>query len=446
MTLWTVFVDCSLFAGLMVIGQILRSKIKFFQKTLIPASLIGGLLGLIFGPELLGILPFSSSISGYAGILIALVFAAMPIGDKSSKEDLKSVGGMFINVTGIAVAQYLFGLVVCVYILGHFWELNNGFGLIMATGFYGGHGTAGAVGAAYADLGWAEAQDLMMFSATFGIIMGIVVGMVIINWGTRKGYTSYVKSPDQLPEELRTGLIDPKIQKASGKITISPISLDPLAFHLGLILIPSLAGYLLSEFISSKISLLSIPVFCLSLIFGFIFQKILVTTKTDKYVDRPTIQRISGTCTDFLVVSGVASIKISVVASYMIPLMITFIGGLILNWIWFMTVGRDSSKKDWFERNMMVWGHATGVAATGVLLQRVVDPDLKSRGIEDSGIADIFNRPILIALQVLPPIFLTIGGMYVHLTIGAVALVMILLLVAALIFKWWVPGMNAKSK
>lgn len=28
-----------------------------------------------------------------------------------------------------------------------------------------------------------------------------------------------------------------------------------------------------------------------------------------------------------------------------------------------------------------LWGHATGVAATGVLLQRVVDPDLKSRGI-----------------------------------------------------------------
>ena len=43
---------------------------------------------------------------------------------------------------------------------------------------------------------------------------------------------------------------------------------------------------------------------------------------------------------------------------------------------------------------MMVWGHATGVAATGVLLQRVADPEMKSRGIEDSGVADIFNRPM----------------------------------------------------
>ena len=56
---------------------------------------------------------------------------------------------------------------------------------------------------------------------------------------------------------------------------------------------------------------------------------------------------------------------------------------------------------------MMVWGHACGVAATGVMLQRIVDPELKSRGIEDSGISDLLNRPIIIGLQIIPPLLMS---------------------------------------
>lgn len=35
-------------------------------------------------------------------------------------------------------------------------SLNDGFGLILATGFYGGHGTAAAVGEIYKDYGYLD--------------------------------------------------------------------------------------------------------------------------------------------------------------------------------------------------------------------------------------------------------------------------------------------------
>lgn len=56
-----------------------------------PASLIGGFIGLILGPSYFNIIPFSNQLSGYAGILIAIIFACMPIGDnqKISRKDLK---------------------------------------------------------------------------------------------------------------------------------------------------------------------------------------------------------------------------------------------------------------------------------------------------------------------------------------------------------------------
>ena len=72
--------------------------------------------------------------------------------------------------------------------------------------------------------------------------------------------------------------------------------------------------------------------------------------------------------------------------TFAVPLIVVCAAGFIINWFWFIVVGSKSSEEDCSKHNMMVWGHATGVAATGVLLQRVVDPEMMSRGIEDSGV------------------------------------------------------------
>lgn len=443
MTLWTVFTDVSFMAGLLLLGQIMRAKIKIFQKLLIPPSLLAGFMALAFGPNGLKIIPFSSSLGTYASVLIVLIFAAMPIGDRPTKDQLSgpAIGGMFFNITGIAVLQYGVGMFLTVYVLNFFYKLNPGFGLMMATGFYGGHGTAAAVGDEFAKLGWKEASALGYTTATVGIVGGIILGIIIINWGARKGYTHYVVSPKELPEELRTGLIPPEKQTSSGKLTISSISLDPMAFHLTLVLVASVAGYYLSKFLAPLIGGVEIPAFCTGLLFGFILNAIMNKTGTSKYIDRNSISRISGTSTDFLIISGVGSLKLGIVVKYAVPLIVVCVAGFVINWLWFLLVGAKSSPKDWFERNMMVWGHATGVAATGVLLQRVVDPELKSRGIEDSGIADLFNRPIIVALQVVPPIILVnMASLGAHVvtwvSLGFVAL----LFVVAYRLKWWVPS------
>lgn len=92
--LWSLVTDTALMGGLMLVGQLLRAKVKIFQKTLMPASLIGGFIGLILGPNVLNLLPFSGQLASYAGVLIAVVFAAMAIGDESiKKEQIKRVEG-----------------------------------------------------------------------------------------------------------------------------------------------------------------------------------------------------------------------------------------------------------------------------------------------------------------------------------------------------------------
>ena len=77
-TPWVFFTDAGIICGLLLIGKLLRVKIRLIQKLFIPPSLLAGLLGLTFGPNGLGWLPLSSNVGTYSSILIAIVFAALP--------------------------------------------------------------------------------------------------------------------------------------------------------------------------------------------------------------------------------------------------------------------------------------------------------------------------------------------------------------------------------
>lgn len=77
---------------LLLIGTALRAVVPFFQKVFLPASVIGGIIGLILGPTVTGLFPFPenwmTSWSSLPGILIVPVVASVPLGMKykSKKE------------------------------------------------------------------------------------------------------------------------------------------------------------------------------------------------------------------------------------------------------------------------------------------------------------------------------------------------------------------------
>ena len=60
-TPWVFFSDMGIICGLLLVGKFLRVKIRLIQKLFIPPSLLAGLLGLIFGPNGLGWLPFDAT-------------------------------------------------------------------------------------------------------------------------------------------------------------------------------------------------------------------------------------------------------------------------------------------------------------------------------------------------------------------------------------------------
>lgn len=445
-TPWSFFVDLGLVFFLILIGKVIRVKVKFIQKLFIPPSLIAGILGLAFGPNGLGYLPFTNNLGTYAAVLIALVFGALPLSSPkaSFKEVSHRVGPMWVYAQIGMLLQWglagLFGL----FVLCKLWPgLNESFGIMLSTGFYGGHGTAAAIGSAYESLGWDEARSLGMTTATVGVICAIIGGLIMIKWAARNKQTQFIQDFKDLPSELRSGLIPAEKQESMGKATTSSISIESITFHMGLVFVVALVGYLLSLWVKGYYPKLELPVFSCAFIVGLIFKKISDRIGVSEYVCPQTTQRLSSFFTDLLVACGVASIKLGVVVKYAVPLVVLIAFGILITWFITFYFGRKLSKNYWFERSIFAWGWWTGTMAMGIALIRIVDPKLSSKAMDDYALAYLPIAPVEILLITFVPV-LFVNGYGGWLMAGCLLISLCLLLFAGRM-GWFVKTKNIKK-
>ncbi|HXW60206.1 MAG TPA: sodium:glutamate symporter, partial [Myxococcota bacterium] len=230
------------------------------------------------------------------------------------------------------------------------------------------------------------ALSLAYTSATVGILVGVLGGMILINVGIRLGWTRMIHSLRQMPRSMRTGFVPEDEQQCAGRETTSPLAIDPLTWHMAIVVATALLAYEVAHILYQILNI-SVPVFCIALLLGALVQKIFNIIRIGSYVDRHLIHRIGAMMTDYLVAFGIASISIHVVLSFALPLIIMFAFGtlLSLSFVWFL--GRRMCRNFWFERSMILFGWNTGTVAISMILVRVLDPDMKTGVIEDFGIS-----------------------------------------------------------
>jgi ESS family glutamate:Na+ symporter len=437
-TPWVLFSDAGIICGLLLIGKLIRVKVPLVQKLFIPPSLLAGLLGLTFGPNGLGWLPLSNNIGTYSALLIAVVFAALPFSSPhfKLKQVVNRVGPMWVYSQFGMLFQWavmgLFGLLV----LRLIWpELHPAFGVMLPTGFYGGHGTAAAIGSAFHGLGWDEAASLGMTTATIGVIVAILGGLLFIKRATRRGHTSYIVDFSDLPDEYRSGLLPEEKREPTAVGTTSPISIDSHMFHLALVMVAAFGGYMLSRGVKLLWPALELPVFSCAFVVGMLFKAIFNKVGASRYIDSRTTVGISSTATDLLVTCGVAAIKLGVVVKYALPLVVLTVAGIALTIFTVFWFGRRLNEKDWFEKSIFAWGWWTGTMAMGIALLRIVDPKMQSKAMDDYALAYLPCAPVEILLITFVPILFAAGaGLW--LMLGCLVASLLLLLLARKL-HWW---------
>lgn len=411
-----IFFSFILISVFLLVGTFLRAKIKLFQNLFLPASVIGGFIGLLLGPIVLNkyaVFPIPADwitiASLLPGLLIVPVVASVPLGIKfknAKNENPSNADGgtktVFIMFFILAIVGGIQNL-VSIMTAGTFKHFLNyesiypTFGTEVSAGFAGGHGTAGVVGSLLQSLNqpyWNIAQGVATTTATVGIICGILIGIILINIAARKGYTQFIKTGADLPEDMKTGIqknIDS--QESTGKETTNSSSIDSLSFHLALILMVSglafVATYTFKKFNIPVLNL--IPEWAYAILLMYAVWGLMQKLKLDWIVDVNTKTKIASTLTEYAVVAAIISLPIQAVFTFILPLSIMIVCALIVTVASAYYLSKKFFTDFWFERSMVVLGTNTGVFLTGLLLLKMVDPDMKSPLLRDYSLSYSIN-------------------------------------------------------
>ncbi len=396
----------SLLSVLLLVGTFLRAKVKLFQNLYLPASVIGGFIGMIISPEIFG--RFSNysiseewikTYSLLPGILSVPIFAAIPL-------------GMFLNENKNIKSMYpskvliCFGLFQCAsmsqsaigYSTNMFFSKINPqlnmyrtFGYELSAGFAGGHGLAAATGKLLEGFGipqWEIAQGVALTTATIGLIGGIVFGIIFINLAVRKNKTKIIKRiNDNADKSMEVGYNkDINKQNSLGRETFLSSSIETITFHLAIIFTVCGIAYIVLNFVKKMniAGLNVLPVWTYSMIIMFALNFIIKKLNLVWMVDAKVKAKIMGTLSDFAIVSAMTSLPIKAIINYIAPITVMCILGFIITYLLVFPLNSFFFKEDYsFERAIISWGTLTGVLITGMTLLKICDPEYKSPALSE---------------------------------------------------------------
>lgn len=417
-----------LVAVLLLVGVAVRLSMRVFQRLYIPASVIAGVIGLIVIQSATSIgfpaaSEWATTLRSWPGWLIAIVFAGMLLERKPSpvRESLSRVGRQGLMVWVIVLGQTAIGLLVTWLLIQRFFNVPNSFGMLIETGFAGGHGTAAAMGQVFAhpSIDLEGGLDLGILMATSGLLYGLLSGIFFVNVGVRAGWVQK-QDGDNSTDRIPSGSTPVPIGYAKvGGETIDPLLLQLIwiafAFGIGMGLHASVTqlvglvegwiggteiGSQAGDSLSSRLTLQgvfgSFPLFIYTLFGGLIVRRMLHAIGKDQLIDRETINRLTSTAMDILVVAAIATLNLSAVATLIVPFSILLFFGVIWSGICLLVISRwVLPKNHWFELGLINYGMSTGTTATGFVLLRLVDPELESGAAEDYALAAPLSSPFV---------------------------------------------------
>ena len=394
---------------LLVLGKALRTSCSVFQKLYLPSSVIGGLIGLIIISIFHKYIPteWVNMTKKLPGFLINVIFATLFLGlaTPKFKEIFKIALPQICLGQIMAWGQYVLGLGLSGLLFVKLFGVPAAFGNLLEIGFQGGHGTVGGMTASFLAYNWEDGVALGYTVATGGMIVGIVIGMVLVNWALKKGYVKEVRTFAMRNRNERIGIYNTAERPSAGSQTVFSDSIDSLAFHLALVGVSILIGFGMLKFLQwGEVTLLpdaktrifnGFPLFPLCMIGGVLLQIFASKTKIDHLIDHHQMSRISGAALDFLVVSAVATIQLSVVIQNWLPLLILIVAGAVFSVACVIFIAPKLFKEAWFERAIADFGQATGVTATGLMLLRTVDPENKTIAASSFGYKQLIHEPFM---------------------------------------------------
>jgi glutamate:Na+ symporter, ESS family len=430
MTHADIFWGSLLIGLLLMISKMIKARISLFEKLFLPSSIIAGFLALILGPQVLGrMVPegaeawrsgvFSPAIldvwRGLPGWLISIVFAALFLGKPipGLKEIWIKAGPQVVFGQSLAWGQYVVGITLGVLVLTPIFGMSPLAGALIEISFEGGHGTAAGMAETFRTLGFPEGADLALGLATVGLVSGVLLGTILINWAARRNVIPLREGKPARLRDLTT--LSPagmdsdtleELKELQWEKEQETRPTDPLSIHLGVVGLAVIIGWLIREALigletrtwggEDGVTLIKyVPLFPLAMIGGVLVQWVVERAGQQHHISRRLMNRISGTALDFTIVAALGSLSLTAIGQYWQPFLLLAVAGITWN-VWaLLFLAPKLIPLNWFERGVGDFGQSLGVTVTGLLLMRMADPTNESGALESFGYKQLLFEPIV---------------------------------------------------
>ena len=371
----------------------------------IPEALLAGLVGLLISPQ--GPLPLlpKGVIALWDGlplILLTLVFGSLLVG-----KPLPKPGGLWhplraqvlLSLT-LAFGQYLIGGVMVLLVLQPWLGVSPVMACLIEVAYEGGHGSAAAMAPTYEQLGVEGAEALGLALATVGLLTSTLVGGLLVVLGRWRGWliepVAMSVGAGEAPADP-SAAPPPDLNQRLAQVGAWAMNfaLAGLAVALGWILLQGLRA--LAPHLGSGVAtvIAAFPVFPLALVGSVLMRAMLERTGAAPLASAAIQNRIGTLAADLLITAATACLDLTTLSQLWKPLLVLGLAGLLWNLLVVLGPGRWMLPAPWFQRGLIDFGQATGVAASGLLLLNMADPNDQGDVLTPFSIKQLLLQPFV---------------------------------------------------
>ena len=419
---WGGFLLVAVLLVSLLLANGLKKAFKFLQASLIPTSVLAGLILLIISGIYSGVTGssvFDAACFGGNGAaaLEVITYHALALGFiatalKSSEKKLTKERNKEIFNTGVTtVSTYLLQAVLGLGITMIAALLIDGFfpaaGVLLPFGYGQGTGQALNYGSIYeAEYGFVGGRSFGLTIAALGFLSASIGGVIHLNILRKKGKFT--------PTTMEEGRVQSEEVQSENEIPMNG-SMDKITVQIALIAL----AYVLAYFVMYGLGLL-LPGMK-SVIYGFNFLLGVLTATLVKvvmkflhkksvikkqYANNFLLTRVGNFFFDIMVVAGIAAIRLDLLKDYWGIILILGVVGLVFTYAYNLFVAKVLFKKYENEQFLMMYGMLTGTASTGIILLREIDGEFKTPAADNlvyqNFPAIVFGFPMMLLATLAP--------------------------------------------
>ena len=384
---------------ILAVGRALGARLQL-RLWGIPEALLAGLLGLLLAPG--GPLPLlpPEVMQLWADlplVLLTLVFGSLLLGKPLPKlEGLwRPVSGQVSLALVLAFGQYVVGGLAVLLVLQPWLGVSPVMACLIEVAYEGGHGSAAAMGPSYAALGFPGGQALGLAMATVGLLSSTLVGGLVVVLARSRGWLLADAPGSAASESTSAASGESGGVSAWAAAWAVNLALVGLAVLTGVGLLAGLrwltAG--LGDGVASVVD--ALPVFPLAIVGSLLVRLALERSGKAHWASSAVQGQVGTLSADLLITAATAGLDLALLKADWLPLTVLALGGLVWNLAVTLLLAPRLLPADWFERAVIEFGQATGVAASGLLLLRMADPDDRSDALPAFSIKQLMLQPFL---------------------------------------------------